>query len=170
MRRSISVLMTGLLLVACSGPGPGFTVPPITSIPPIVLPSGLPTIPPGVLPTSNPGTGSCALITPAEMGAILGGTVTAVGDEGGCTYTGAGTLGINVRTEQGDLATAKLLLDNPQDVTIGQYPAVIGSFVGVILYIQRGGTNLVIQGVLMTDDEAGRAKIIQIGTTAASRW
>jgi len=77
---------------------------------------------------------------------------------------------INLRAEQGDVATARILLSEPKDITIGAYPAVIGGFMGVLLYIQRGGDQLVVQGVLVTNDEATQAKIIQIGTTAASRW
>lgn len=75
-----------------------------------------------------------------------------------------------MRTEQGDLATAKLILGESQDITIGQYPAVIGSFMGILLYIQRGGDQLVLQAVLIENNEENRAKVIQAGTLAASRW
>jgi hypothetical protein len=78
---------------------------------------------------------------------------------------------INLRTEQGDLATARILLSNARDVTVGAYPGVIGSFFGgPILYIQRGGDQLVVHGILVQDDEANQAKLLQIGQTAAQRW
>ena len=50
-------------------------------------------------------------------------------------------------------------------------PGVIGSFFGgPILYIQRGGDQLVVHGILVQDDEANQAKLLQIGQTAAARW
>lgn len=176
MRRSLSLLIAGLLVAGCSAVSPGFTLPPIPSfniptIPPFALPSGLPTIPPFELPSSNPNAVMCTLITADEMGAIMGGPVSVQGgDDGSCTYTTSTFSAVVIRQEQGDLATARILLSDPQDVTVGAYPGVIGGFIGVLLYAQRAGTNLVVQGVLMTDDEAGRAQILQIGTTAAGRW
>ena len=48
---------------------------------------------------------------------------------------------------------------------------MIGSFFGgPIVYIQRGGDQLGVHGILVQDDEANQAKLLQIGQTAAARW
>ncbi len=184
MRRSLSLVIAGLLIAGCSNVGPGATLPPfnipsfnipsftIPSIPPFELPSGLPTIPPGVLPSADAGSGLCTLASPAEVGAIMGGAVTVTeSTTASCSYITASFSTINLRTEQGDLATSRILLTNAKDVTVGAYPGVIGSFLGgPILYIQRGGDLLVVHGILVADDEANQAKLVQIGQTAAARW
>lgn len=176
-RASLSLLLAGLLISACSSVGPGFTIPPITipsftipSFPPIELPSGF-SFPPIEIPSADANAGLCTLISPAEVGAAIGGTATVSETSAtSCTYTTTTFSAINIRTETGDIQTAKILLTDAKDITIGSYPAVIGGFMGVLLYIQRGSEQLVIQGVLMTNDAATQAQIIQIGTTAASRW
>jgi hypothetical protein len=174
-RASLSLLLVGMLITACSSIGPGFTIPPIVipsfTIPPIVLPSGV-SFPPIEIPSADANSGLCTLISPAEVGAALGTPVTVTETKAdSCTYT-SGTLTANIviHTETGDLQTAKILLSEAKDITIGQYPAVIGGFMGVLLYIQRGGEQLVVQAVLMNNDAATQAQIINIGTIAASRW
>lgn len=178
-RGSLSLLLAGLLVAACATVGPGTTIPPINipsftipTFPPIVLPPGF-SIPPIEFPSADPNGGLCRLLSTAEVAAALGGgaTVTVTGTtDTSCTYLSNSFTGINVRTENGDLQTARILLSDIKDITVAGNPAIIGGFMGILLYIQRGGEQLVVQGVLMTNDEANQQKIIQIGTTAASRW
>ena len=181
MARVLSLALAGLLIAGCGGGiNPGTTIPPINipsfsvpsiaipSIPPIDLPSGLeiPTI-----GAPNPGGGLCRLMTADEVSTafgVPGMTVTETSDTS-CTYT-SGLTALSMRTEQGDLATAKMILSEARDITVGQYPAVVGGFMGVLLYIQRGGDQLVLQAVLIENSAENQAKVISAGTIAASRW
>ena len=181
-RGSLSLLLAGLLVAACSSIGPGTTIPPIPPInipsfsiptfPPIVLPPGV-SIPPIVFPSADPSGGLCRLVSTAEMAAAIGGgatiTVTETTDTT-CTYLASPMTIISVRTESGDLSTAGILLSEPKSITVAGNPALIGSFMGILLYINKGGQNLVVQAALMENSEANQQKIIAIGTTAASRW
>jgi hypothetical protein len=158
------------MVLACGGIS-------IPSIPP--FPS-IPTFPPGVIPTPAPGSsidtagGLCRLLSAAEVSATMGATVTITeGTSDSCTYTAAQTFAtINVRTESGDLTSAHFLLgDTAKEITIGQYSGLSGTFVGSpLVYVQRGNDQLVLQGVLVGADEAAMAKLVQLATTAASRW
>ena len=183
-RATLGLVLAGLMLTACGAVRPGTSIPPINipsfsipsfsipSIPPIVLPPGV-SIPPINLPSADAGSGLCTLISPAEMGAILGGSVTVTSSEStSCTYTGTSLASVVIRTETGELSTAKFLMgDSAQDITIGPYPAVSGVFFGgPLVYIQKGSEQLVVQGVLIGEDDAARAKILQIAQTVGSRW
>lgn len=170
------VVMLGLVAVivlACGGVK-------IPSIPPIPSIPSIPTFPPGVIPTPAPGssvdttTGMCRLLSAAEVGAVMGAAVTITeGTSDSCTYTAAQTFAtINVRTETGDLTAARFLMgDTAKEITIGQYPGLSGTFMGSpLVYAQRGNDQLVLQGILVGSDEASVAKVVQLATTAASRW
>lgn len=137
--------LVALLMAACFGgvPGPGQTLAP-----------GQTQVPGGPV---APGANTCNLITPAEMSAIWGMSVTAVGDsEGTCTWSN----GMNTRFEATDLGTARAILGNDAEVTVAGRPGVIGTLFGVILYVQVGNVDLVVQTVMTTDDPATRQKVI----------
>jgi hypothetical protein len=175
MRSLVSLALCGALVIGCGGITPGQTIPPINipsfnlpSLPPFEIPSGI-DIP--SIGAPNPGGGLCRLLSAEEVSTafgVPGMTVTETSDSS-CTFS-SGLTNLTMRTETGDLATAKMILGEAQDITIGQYPAVIGSFMGILLYIQKGGDQLVLQAVLIENNEENRAKVIQAGTLAASRW
>lgn len=169
LTRLATLGVVALAVLACGGVS-------VPTIPPIVIP----TIPPGSVPTPgpggsvDPGAGMCRLLSVAEVGAVMGSTVSITeSDTDSCTYTAAATFAtINVRTESGDLSSARFLLgDTAKDITIGAYAGVSGIFVGSpLVYVQRGDDQLVLQGVLLGADDASVAKVVQLANTAASRW
>jgi hypothetical protein len=162
--------LVAFIALACGG----IAIPSIPAIP------SFPTIPTGLLPSSvpggsvDPGSGMCRLLTTAEVGAVMGSTVTITDSQSdSCTYTAAGTFAtINMRTETGDLTAARFLLgDTAKEITVGSLSGLSGTFVGSpLVYVQRGGDQLVLQGVLVGADDAAVAKVVQLATTAASRW
>lgn len=165
--------LVAFVALACGG----ITIP---SIPPIPSFPVIPTFPPGVIPTLAPGSsvdpagGMCRLLTAAEVGSVMGSTVTITDGTGdSCTYTSSSTFAtINVRTETGDLTAARFLLgDTAKDITVGSFTGLSGTFVGSpLVYVQRGNDQLVLQGVLVGADDAAVAKVVQLATVAASRW
>lgn len=182
MNRVTSLAVSALLLAGCVsiGPGPAATPTRVPTLPPVNIPSiSVPTLPPIdipsidiAIPTAVAGAGMCRLISAEEVGAILG-TPMSVSEStvAACSYLSTSTFAtITLRTEPTDLDSARFLLSDPTDVNVGGNPAVIGNFMGVILYIARGPETLVVQSVLFDDTEDNRQKIIQIGTTAVSRW
>lgn len=165
-------LATLLLAGACTT---GITIPSIPpivipSFPPIVLPSGI------VIPSSaDPNSGICLLVTPAEVSAIMGAQATVTDNSGdGCTYTlpNFSTVVLSTSTDS-DLTGPKFLLGNTaKDITVGNYPAVSGVFIGQpAVFVQRGpGQQLEVLGILTGSDDATVAKIVQVAQTAAGRW
>ena len=157
MRRSISLAVVGILVVACGGVGPGFTIPPIN-------------IPSGLLPT---GSGACTLVTVAEVGTIMGSAPTLTDTSDGCTFTMSNFSTVNVSTEPGsDLQASRFLFgDTARDITIGNLPALTGVFVGQpAVHVQRGSEQMQVLGILTGSDDATIAKLVQIATIAVSRW
>lgn len=170
----VAVGFVALVALACTSIS-------IPSIPPIVIPSfSIPPIPSGLLPSTVPGTsidpgsGMCRLLTTAEVGAVMGSTVSITeSTSDSCTYTAASTFAtINVRTETGDLTAARFLLgDTAKPITVGSLSGLSGTFVGgPLVYLQRGNDQLVLQGILIGSDDASVAKVVQLATVAASRW
>lgn len=167
--------LVAFIALACGGVS-------IPTIPSFNIPSfSIPPIPTGLIPTPQPGesvdpaAGMCRLLSAAEVGTVMGSTVTITGSESdNCTYTAAQTFAtLSVRTETGDLSGARFLLgDTAQDVTIAGYQGLKGTFVGSpLLYLQRGGEQLVFQGVLFGSDAAAAlAKVEQLANVAAPRW
>ena len=160
------------------------TLPPITlpsgitlpTIPPITLPSGitLPSIPPISLPSADANSGICPLVSPAEMSAIMGAEATVTDNTGtNCTYTlpNFSTIVVGV-DETTDLTGAKFIMGTTaKDLTIGGLPAVSGVVFGQpAVYVQKPGAQLSVLGILVGSDDATMAKMVQIATTAASRW
>jgi hypothetical protein len=87
--------------------------------------------------------------------------------DGACTWTGSGN--VSTRLEATDLATAKTLLGNAADVTVAGNPGVIGTLFGVIVYVQKGAVDLVVQTVLTEDNADIRAKVVATAEKALSR-
>lgn len=175
LAKVVSLGIVALLVVACGGVKIP-SIPPIPSFPTIPsfsLPSGFPTPAPGQ--SVDPATGVCRLLSAAEVGGVMGATyAVSEGDAESCTYTAVGGFStINVRTESGDLTAARFLLgDTAQDVNIGGHPGLKGTFVGSpLIYLQNGDTELVFQGVLLSEDTAAAlAKIEQIANIGGPRW
>jgi hypothetical protein len=173
MRRLLSLFAVGLLAAACGGIGaPGFTIPPINipSLPPFELPSGGINIP-GQSVDPN---AFCRVISPAEMGAIMGATPSIQeGTVESCTYLFPNFSTVVVSTSSGeDLQTSKFLFGNTaKDLTVGGLPAVSGSFIGQpAVHVQRGTDQLQVLGILTGSDEATINKMAQIAELAVSRW
>ena len=145
---------------------PGFT------IPPIVIPSGI-VIPPGAFGSADPNSGVCLYVSPAEMSTIMGGQVTVTDNSGdSCTYMLANFATINVKTDTGDLSGAQFLFGNTaKSVQIGNDQGLTGVFMGQpMVYVQRGGNQLQVLGILTGSDDATMAKLVQVATLADSRW
>lgn len=153
------------------------SIPPIVipSIPPIVIPS-LPsgeTFPPGVLPSADANSGACLLVSAAEMSSLMGGTATVTDNSGNsCSYTFSNFSSVIITLDTGDLNTANILFgDTAKDLTVGNLPAKSGVFIGQpAIYIQRGTAQLQVLGILTGSDDATFAKLVQVATTAVSRW
>ncbi len=160
---------TGLLVAACGGVTvPNFTIPPINipSLPPFDIPSGL-------LPTTNPNAAPCPYITAAEVGAIMGSTPTITDSNEPCTFTFSNFSVITVSTETGtDLNTSKILFGaSAKDITVAGLPAATGVFIGQpAVHVQRGSDQMQVLGILTGSDDATIQKLVQIATTAVSRW
>jgi hypothetical protein len=151
MKRVLLLLLPAvLLLVACGGGAPRAT--PTGGAPTAGGPGGTP----GQGGTVDP----CTLVTAAELTTIMGEEMTQQPTEetGTCTFTAAGGIpSINVRFESGDLSVPRTILEQHADVTVAGQPAVIGSLMGVIVYVQHGSQMLVIQSVLTEDTPEVRA-------------
>jgi len=156
---------------------PGFTIPPI-NIPGLPtggiggipgLPSGL-DIPPVAIPT---GTVPCTLVTAAEVGQIWGAPVTDTSDSGTtCTFISSNFATVSVEaTSDTDLSGTSFLVGNTgQQVTVGGFPAIQGSFIGqALLYVQKPSGQLQVLGILTGTDPATFTKLQQIATIAVGR-
>ncbi len=165
MRAGLLVLIA-IVAAACGGAVPGGA----TQQPGSTQAPGV-TAAPGSTPAGNggvPGTSTCGLITPAELAAIWGGTWTAMPDtDGACTWTGNGN--VSTRLEATDLTTAKALLGSAADVTVAGNPGVIGTLFGVIVYVQKGAVDLVVQTVLTQDTPEIRGKVVATAEKMLSR-
>ena len=190
-RASVSMLLVGLLTLACVGVQPQVSIPPIViptlppinipSLPPINIPSGLlpsglviPTIPPIQLPSGDPSAGLCPLVTPAEVSAVMGSQASITESEAdSCTYTFSNFSSIIITRASGsDLTSSRFLFgETAKDVTVGGLPGLTGVFIGQpAVHVQRGTDQLQIQGILTGSDDPTIAKLVQIATTAVSRW
>ncbi len=146
--------------------------------PTIPTPTPIPTfdIASFVLPTVQPGgntSGACALVSEAEMGALLGATMTVASrDETECTWTSPSVLpSVIIRYESGDsIANGKLISSNGRDLTIGGFPAYYGEFASSLLWIEKGGRTLVVQAIWSETGDAAVQKISALGTTAIGRF
>jgi hypothetical protein len=171
MRRLMMLAATGLLAAACGGVQvPNFTIPPIQipSIPPIDLPSG--GFPGLSIP---PGNAQCALVTAAEVGSILGTTVTDASDEASnCTFISSTLQSLSVSTDSStDLSGVQFLMgENAQQVTIGGFPALSGTVFSLpAVYVQKPSGQLQVLGFLVAGDAEMQSKLQQIATIAVGR-
>lgn len=90
-----------------------------------------------------------------------------------CTYeVNNSSATLNVRVEHGEMALNRSLLgDTAADIEVGGYHGLSGSFVGSpIVYVEREGEQLVLQGVLLPGDEAGIARLVELALVAARDW
>jgi hypothetical protein len=176
IRVSLSLALASLVFASCASIGPGTTIPPINipsfSIPSFSIPSF--SIPSFSLPSGLPTTGDCALVTPAEVGSIMGSApITTENDEGDCTFTFSNFSTVSVSIETGsDLSTSRFLFgETAKDVTVAGLPGLSGSFIGQpAVHVQRGADQLQVMGILTGTDDATVAKLVQIATTAVARW
>jgi len=136
-------------------------------------PAERPSFPIGGLPSVDASGGACQLITADEVAGIMG-TTARVSDSSSnsCSYLLGTFASIVVTVDQSDLSGVRILLGNSaQDLTINNLPAVSGVFIGQpAVYVQRGGDQLQVLGVLTGNNDATKAKILQIAQTAVSRW
>jgi hypothetical protein len=166
MRLAKAVVIGALASVALAC-GAGITIPsipPIPSFPPIVLPSGV------VVPSVNPGSAQCALITAAEVQAILG---VAVSDQSSsatdCTFlpTNSFTPMSLSLTSAGGIAGIKIVASNGEDLAVGGNPAYYVNFVGDQLYVEKSNQTLLVYALGQT---GMRDKLIAIATIAITRF
>jgi hypothetical protein len=150
----------------------GITIP---TLPPINIPSGftIPTIPPIELPSADANSGVCLLVTPAEMSQIVGAQVTVTSnDENSCTYTlpSFATV-VLTETQDTDLSGVQFLMgSSAQQQTIGGNPGISGVVLGQpAAYVQKGGTQLQVLGVLLGSDGDQVAQMVQVANTAVAR-
>ena len=145
---------------------PGITIPPIPSIPPIDIPSG-------ILPEGDPNAASCQFVTPAEMSAIMGAQVSVTSsDASSCTYTLPSFAAIVVATTpDSDMTGVRFLFgDSARDLTVGGFPAVSGVAIGQpAVYVQKPNGQLSVLGVLTGSDQATIDRLVQIANTAIPR-
>jgi len=176
LARIALAVLSLLVVLACGGAPRPATQPPVptptTGTPTqaggaTATPAGATATPGGVT-----GTGACSLITTAELSAILGAEMNqAEASATECSwFATTGFPGINLRFEEGDLGAAGASLANPQDITVAGHPAVVGSLMGVIVYVGRGNIQLVVQSVFTDDTPEVRQQIIRIAETAVGRW
>jgi Protein of unknown function (DUF3558) len=173
--RAALLVLVAVVITGCAGAAPGATQQTgATQQPGATLAPGA-TQAPGSTPAGTggvPNTSTCNLVTTAEMSTIWGVQMSAVPDskDNTCTWAAAtGLPSLSIRFEQTDLTTAKAILTNEADVTVSGNPGVIGAFMGVILYVQRGSVDLVVQTVLTEDTPDNRAKVVATAEKALSR-
>ena len=180
----VAALATVLFAGACTSINlptiPPINVPPINlpSIPPINIPGF--TIPPIVIPGlsippigGEPSTTPCQLVTAAEVTQIMGGQVTDQSNSGtDCAFILPNFSAVSVQTTTDtDLSGVQLLMgQTAQQSTIGGLPALSGAIFGQsALYVQKGGTQLQVLGILTGTDPTTAAKLQQIATIAVGR-
>lgn len=162
--RAALLVLVAVVITGCAGAAPGGPTqqPGVTQAP-------------GSTPAGTggvPSTSTCNLVTTAEMSAIWGVEMSAVPDTTDNTCTWAASTGLpslSIRFEETDLSTARTILTDDADVTVAGNPGVIGAFMGVILYVQHGSVDLVVQTVLTDDNPDSRAKVIATAEKALSR-
>ena len=177
--RSAALVSAAIVALACSS----VTVPtaaptgapittPTTELPPTPT-IELPPTPPINGPSVAPGGGFCALVTEAEMSAIVGSSMSvSSNDSSGCFYNPPSFVPTIVIRSSPDetIEIGKLITTNGRDLTIGGNRAYYGEFSGALLYIEKGGRTLVIQAVWsLTGDELVQ-KVSQIGEIAIARF
>ncbi len=145
---------------------PGSTLAPVSSVPGF-------TIAPGDLSSADPNGGVCALISAAEVGSIMGTTATVTDNQGdSCSFTLSTYASVSLTLSTDNLDTGRILLGNSAtDINVGGLPGVSGLFIGQpMVFVQKGDQQLQVLGILTGKDDATRAKIVQIATTAVGRW
>lgn len=188
MLRSLSLVVAGILVVACSSVGTPLNIPSLNipslnlpSIPPINLPSGLPTIPPLELPSGGPPAEGnlCSVISVQEISTFTGGTAT-LGtdiDAGECEWTvvkpGVVLPGVVSLTldEAGanNIPVIKTVYSGGQDVAVAEGGYWV-PFISTLYYVDGGNTYSVTALFLSSQDpNAALAAATQIATTAAAR-
>lgn len=176
MRAFPLLVFIAALTAACAGA----TVPgtsPGVSIPPIVLPSGIPTLPPlpdiGLPTPVNGQSPACQYVSEAEMTSLIGEAMTVSSSAGSqCTWSAA-DLSPNVIIRYGTaetIANGKLFAPNGRDLTIGGNPAYFSDITGALLFIEKSGRPLVVQAIWSLEGDAEVQKISQIGELAVSRF
>ena len=201
LRRIVLAGVATLLIAsACTNVAAGPTIPPINipTIPPINLPSippinipglpsggfgGIPGLPSGGIGGLFPSgfdipipTGSvpCSLVTAAEVGQIMGATVTDASDSAtDCTFVTSGFSTISVSVDQStDLSGVQFLMGNSaQQTTIAGNPAITGTALGFpAVYVQKGANQLTVLGFLLNNDQTTTMNALgQIATIAVGR-
>ena len=180
LRITVAFALVAALLAGCASvpalqptSGPGQTGQPATQAPGSTTnPSTGPTEPPS--DTSAPGSSSalCSLTSASDLNSIFGGTWTEDTTSGDCTWTNTDDFtSLDIRLEDGsDFTGAQVLLGTLQQLTIAGHPAVLGDFLGPLLYVQiQPNVQLVIQGVLMGTDDATHQRVVDLATAIIGR-
>jgi hypothetical protein len=165
--RSFALVVGGTMVLAAGCTSISLpSLPPLQSLPPFEIPSGL-------LPSADPNSGACLLVTPAEMSSILGAQVTVTeSDTNSCSYTLPSFATVIVATTgDTELTGVRFLFgDSARDITIGGFPAISGLAIGQPgVYVQRPNGQLTVQGILLGNDDATMQRLVQVATTAVAR-
>ena len=140
------------------------SIPPINipSIPPITLPSGI-VIPPITLPTAEV---PCALITTAEISAIVGSVSDQSSSTTACSFVGSDLTIYTVSLESGSaIDSLKLVVPNGEDLTVGGNRAYYANFLGDTLTVEKGGNSLTIASPLQQGKKDTLTAIANIALT-----
>jgi hypothetical protein len=166
MKRLFLLLLSALFVAACgggvaptpTGGQPTAGQPTQTAAQPTPADTG--EEPDGETLPPDPSSGACRLLTPQEVATAMGeATVTVTSaTSNDCTYSaGIGIPSVSIRFNSGEtLDAARMILEEPEDITIAGNPAVFGEFMGSLLYVQEGGNVLVFQA--LWDKERAEAK------------
>jgi hypothetical protein len=89
-----------------------------------------------------------------------------------CTYaSGIGIPSISIRFNSGEtLDAARMILEEPEDVTVAGNPAVFGEFMGSLLYVQEGGNVLVFQAIWDKERAEGKTALTALAEAALPRF
>ena len=140
------------------------SIPPINipSIPPITLPSGI-VIPPITLPTAEV---PCALITTAEISAIVGSVSDQSSSTTACSFVGSDLTIYTVSLESGSaIDSLKLVVPNGEDLTVGGNRAYYANFLVDTLTVEKGGNSLTIASPLQQGKKDTLTAIANIALT-----
>lgn len=178
--KRLSLMLLTVLVAACGGGAPvttptGGAPTPTSGAPTATTALPTPTLPDGETPPPDANAGACRLLTAAEVGQVIGEADVTVqsGNSTECSYAaGFGIPSVTVRFDSGEsLDAARMILTEPEDISVAGNPAVFGEFMGHLLYVQEGDRVLVFQAIWGEEDRAAaKAKLSALAETALPRF